>query len=73
MFTRLDYSSALKYSIIMRYTNIVYCILLLLYVILLGPQNKGRGHNEAIKKMAQLCQNFSGQKFIQEMVIYNIL
>ena len=30
MFTRLDYSSALEYSIIRRYTNIVYyyCILL---------------------------------------------
>ena len=31
MFTRLDYSSALEYIIIRRYTNIVYyCILLLL-------------------------------------------
>ena len=31
MFTRLDYSSALEYSIIRRYTNIVYCIVLYLF------------------------------------------
>ena len=30
MFTILDYSSALEYSIIRRYTNIVYYLLLLL-------------------------------------------
>ena len=32
MFTILDYSSALEYSIIRRYTNIVYCILLLVRI-----------------------------------------
>ena len=32
MFTRLDYSSAIEYSIIRRYTNIVY----ILYLIMVG-------------------------------------
>ena len=34
---------------------------------------KGRGHNEVIKKMPQPCQNVSRRKFIQEMLIYNIM
>ena len=34
MFTILDYSSALEYSIIRRYTNIVYYIIKILYIIL---------------------------------------
>ena len=33
MFTILDYSSALEYSIIRRYTNIVYYLLLLLFKV----------------------------------------
>ena len=37
------------------------------------PPNKGRGHNESIKKMLQPCQNVIGHKFIQEMLINNIL
>ena len=32
MFTILDYSSALEYSIIRRYTNIVYYCILLLFI-----------------------------------------
>ena len=40
---------------------------------LVDPQIKGRGHNEVIKKMPQPWQNVSRQKFIQEMLIYNIL
>ena len=33
MFTRLDYSSALEYSIIRRYTNIVYYYYVVLWLL----------------------------------------
>ena len=44
MFTILDYSSALEYSIIRRYTNIVYY-----YIIISGQaylERSGFGHND---------------------------
>ena len=40
MFTRLDYSSALEYSIIMRYTNIIYIyIYIYIYITIILVTN----------------------------------
>ena len=48
MFTRLDYSSALEYSIIRRYTNIVYYYyyLLMSFMGTIGNIMAGCGHEQ---------------------------
>ena len=57
-----------KQKILERYIYIGY------FTLFIGrPQIKGRGHNKAIKKMSQPCQNVSRLKFIQEMLTYNIM
>ena len=53
MFTILDYTSALEYSIIRRYTNIVYYYLLLSGFIL-----------DVLKKADGLCENVKKQMLI---------
>ena len=45
MFTILDYSSALEYSIIRRYTNIVYYIIIILLLSVVFNMKKPWIHN----------------------------
>ena len=74
MFIILDYSSALEYSIIRRYTNIVYYIIIILYIRKKEEAKQEVGmalhvHNEMVMK--KICEggNTSGLYAHMKMLI----